>query len=81
MAENGVRVRKLTRYFHFEVPMTDFWSLPYSLIVEKPDDEIFRLEDILKKHASSEWGWEFMGDKAMFRFKDKVDRVMATLLG
>jgi hypothetical protein len=61
--------------------MTEFWQLPHSLVVEKPDATILALADLLDKVASGEWNWEFTGsDRATFRFTESSDYVLARLL-
>ncbi len=61
--------------------MTNLWSLPYSVIVRRPDDTIFRLDSLLKERATGEWGWEFeSSDAAIFRFANAVDAVIVMMV-
>jgi hypothetical protein len=59
--------------------MTDFWQLPHSLVVERPDAVILRLAALLERCAASEWDWEFTSSGAMFRFASIIDKIMAAL--
>jgi hypothetical protein len=58
--------------------MTEFWKLPYTVIVKRPDDAIFRLASLLERYAAGEWDWQFVSnDEAMFRFAKFSDWLAA----
>lgn len=55
--------------------MDEFWQLPYGAVVDVPDSELPRLEELATIVGTKGWGVEFDGDSIHFRFKDKEQAV------
>ena len=47
--------------------MTEFWDLPYGVLIEADDAQIPRLE-VIARNRNCEWASEFDGDAMHFRF-------------
>jgi len=51
--------------------MTDFWDLPYGVMIEAEDAQIPRLE-VIARNRDCEWDWQFDGDRLHFRFASEL---------